>query len=211
MGCCEAVNVAPKTRSLSAIELGWLLPLGGPPVAEAAPGLYVVRVSDAATSRALIARAEAAPWQPATINAELAVEPSVRFADVLDERAAVALTEECRERLFRATRGLASTLAPSSVPAEIQVVRYAAGGRYADHRDSPGDDATPRRLSVVWYLNDDFTGGETCFHEPDVCVEPLGGVAIVFLPLLLHRAEPVISGTKYAITAWYHAVPGRVR
>jgi hypothetical protein len=73
------------------------------------------------------------------------------------------------------------------VLAEIQIVRYHAGGRYADHRDTPELGATPRALSLVCYLNDDFTGA--------------------FSPVLLHRAEPVTSGTKYVITAWYHVPP----
>jgi hypothetical protein len=32
-------------------------------------------------------------------------------------------------------------------------------------------------------------------------------MAIVFSPVLMHRAEPVLSGTKYVITAWYHTLP----
>jgi predicted 2-oxoglutarate/Fe(II)-dependent dioxygenase YbiX len=56
-------------------------------------------------------------------------------------------------------------------------------------------------------LNDDFAGGATAFAQPDIAISPLGGVAVVFSPVLLHRAEPVTSGTKYAITAWYHVPP----
>jgi hypothetical protein len=32
-------------------------------------------------------------------------------------------------------------------------------------------------------------------------------MAAVFAPELLHRAEPIVTGTKFAITAWYHVPP----
>ena len=92
--------------------------------------------------------------------------------------------------------------------AELQIVRYRPGGKYVDHRDSPAPGATPRVLSLVGYLNDDFSGGETVFADPAIVVSPLTGAVAVFSPLLLHRAEPVLAGAKYVVTAWYHVPPG---
>jgi Rps23 Pro-64 3,4-dihydroxylase Tpa1-like proline 4-hydroxylase len=93
------------------------------------------------------------------------------------------------------------------VLAEVQIVRYHPGGHYLDHRDTPAIGATPRALSLVWYLNGNFTGGETRFVGPDIIVSPVPGVAIAFSPVLMHRAEPVTAGAKYAVTAWYHEIP----
>jgi predicted 2-oxoglutarate/Fe(II)-dependent dioxygenase YbiX len=170
---------------------------------EATPGLFLIQVCDAEESAAFVARAERATWIAATINTDRSIDRSVRDADVLDERAHADLIADIRELLADATAELASDLAPGSELAEVQLVRYRPGGHYLDHRDTPAIGATPRALSLVWYLNDGFTGGETRFVSPDITVSPVSGVAIAFSPVVMHRAEPIIAGTKYAVVAWY--------
>jgi prolyl 4-hydroxylase len=123
------------------------------------------------------------------------------------ESAELTLIGICRDRLFAATRNIAAAAAPKTVLAEIQIVRYHAGGRYVEHRDTPELGATPRALSLVCYLNDDFTGGQTIFITPEVTIPIVTGTVVAFSPILLHRAQPVITGTKYVITAWYHVPP----
>jgi predicted 2-oxoglutarate/Fe(II)-dependent dioxygenase YbiX len=178
-------------------------------VEEIAPGVYLTRVFEAAEAAAVVSSAErSASWQDAGINANLDVDRTVRDAGVLFEAADPALIAFCRDRLFAVTRGIAAATAPKTVLAEIQIVRYRSGGRYVDHRDTPALGATPRALSLVCYLNDDFSGGETVFADPEITVPPASGMAIAFSPVLLHRAQPVISGCKYVITAWYHVPPG---
>jgi predicted 2-oxoglutarate/Fe(II)-dependent dioxygenase YbiX len=177
---------------------------------EVIPGIYVERAFTPAEAAAAVETAAAASnWSAAGINADLTVDRSVRSADVLFEVAHPELIALCRDRIFAATSRLASALAPKTVLAEIQVVRYPAGGRYVDHRDTPAPGATPRALSVVCYLNDDFLGGATSFPEREFAFQPWAGMALVFPPELLHRAEPVVEGTKYAVTAWYHIPPAR--
>jgi predicted 2-oxoglutarate/Fe(II)-dependent dioxygenase YbiX len=179
----------------------------GEPVIEAVAGLFLIDVCDPEQSAALVSRAECASWNGATINADRSIDRAIRDAEVLDERANAALTEEIRELLFIATRGVAAELVPGAVLAEVQLVRYRPGGHYLDHRDTPAIWATPRVLSLVWFLNDGFTGGETRFVNPDIIVSPVSGVAIAFSPVLMHRAEPVATGVKYAVVAWYHEIP----
>jgi prolyl 4-hydroxylase len=178
---------------------------------EATPGLFLIHVCDAEECAAFIARAKHASWIGATINTERSIDRSVRDADVLDEDADADLIADIRELLAEATAELASDLAPGSVLAEVQLVRYQPGGHYLDHRDTPAIGATPRALSLVWYLNDGFTGGETRFVSPDITVSPVSGVAIAFSPVVMHRAEPVTAGTKYAVVAWYLTGSGRDR
>jgi predicted 2-oxoglutarate/Fe(II)-dependent dioxygenase YbiX len=170
--------------------------------------MYRARAFDAAEAADVVAAAAASTlWQDAGINADLEVDRSVREAEVLFEAAVPGLIAHCRHRLFDATRGIAAALAPRTVLAEIQIVRYHAGGRYVDHRDTPELGATPRALSLVCYLNDAFTGGATVFAEPRIDVPPIAGTVVAFSPVLLHRAAPVTSGTKYVVTAWYHVPP----
>ncbi len=185
-------------------------------VVEVAPGIYVTRAFEAGEAADLVAgAARATAWQDAGINANLDVDRSVRDAEVLFEPAAGAgsaersLIARCRDRLFLATRTVAAAVAPKTVLAEIQIVRYHAGGRYVEHRDTPELGATPRALSLVCYLNDDFTGGETVFINPEITIPIVTGNVVAFSPILLHRAEPIITGTKYVITAWYHTPPPR--
>jgi predicted 2-oxoglutarate/Fe(II)-dependent dioxygenase YbiX len=175
---------------------------------EIARGIYVSRAFEPAEAREVIAAAAASiGWQRAGINANLDVDRSVRDAALLYEAADPSLIASCRDRLFAVTRDVASMLAPKTVLAEIQIVRYHPGGLYVDHRDTPALGKTPRALSLVCYLNDDFTGGATVFADPDITVLPRTGDVVMFSPVLLHRAEPVTAGTKYIITAWYHVPP----
>jgi predicted 2-oxoglutarate/Fe(II)-dependent dioxygenase YbiX len=177
---------------------------------EVIPGVYVERAFSAEEAAAAVAAASAAPgWREAGINADLAVDRSIRDAEVLYEDAHPELIGWCRERLFAATSRIATGLAPRTVLAELQIVRYRTGGRYVEHRDTPAPGETPRALSVVCYLNDDFSGGATAFPEREFAFQPWCGMTVIFPPAMLHRAEPVLAGTKYAITAWYHVPPVR--
>jgi predicted 2-oxoglutarate/Fe(II)-dependent dioxygenase YbiX len=172
--------------------------------------MHVVRAFAAAEAAEIVdAAARLTSWRAAGINANLDVDRAVRDAEILFEADAPALVAHCRDRLFAATRTIAASIAPKTVLAEIQIVRYHPGGKYADHRDSPALGATPRALSLVCYLNEDFTGGATVFAGPAVTIAPLAGALVIFSPVLLHRAEPVTGGTKYIITAWYHTPPSR--
>jgi predicted 2-oxoglutarate/Fe(II)-dependent dioxygenase YbiX len=196
------------TRELSTSQIAGLLPRPSPYFSEVEPGMFLTRAFAADDAAAIVAAAaNSTTWRDAGINANLEVDRTVRDAEVLYEADEPSLIGRCRDGLFAATRGIASTQAARTVLAEIQIVRYHVDGRYIEHRDSPAIGATPRALSLVCYLNDDFAGGATAFAQPDIAISPLGGVAVVFSPVLLHRAEPVTSGTKYAITAWYHVPP----
>jgi predicted 2-oxoglutarate/Fe(II)-dependent dioxygenase YbiX len=173
-----------------------------------ADGIYRLQVASATACSEIVAAAERTDaWRPAEINANLDVDRTIRDAEVVHEHAQPALFASARNLLFDATRDLAARLAPSSVLAELQLVRYHAGGRYVDHRDTPALGATPRALSIVWYLNDGFGGGATAFTDAAIAVEPHAGTAVAFLPDRLHRAEPVTAGTKIVLTAWYHIPP----
>lgn len=165
-----------------------------------------MRAFGPAEAASIVAQAErAAPWLPAGINAGLEVDRSVRDADVLYEELHAEEAGVYRDRIETIAGALAATLGRGLRLSEVQLVRYRPGGQYVDHRDSPTLEATPRRLSIVCYLNETFTGGELAFPELELALVPASGIVVAFAPTLLHRAEPVRSGSKYAITAWYHA------
>jgi len=90
---------------------------------------------------------------------------------------------------------------------EITMLKYTEGGKYDRHVDNAK--STPRELSCIVYLNDDYQGGNTTFYKPNtrevLCtVTPKSGRA-VFWPsnfLFPHQANPVTKGTRYIIVSW---------
>ena len=101
----------------------------------------------------------------------------------------------------------------------LQVVRYKIGGFFRPHYDEQvhfwrkkyGRDAT-----LLIYLNDNFTGGETVFPRLGRTIIPQKGKAILFRNLhpksrtflrsAYHGGLPVVSGEKYILNFWIHKV-----
>lgn len=92
----------------------------------------------------------------------------------------------------------------------LHLLRYAVGQQYKPHLDAlPGVD-NQRATTVLLYLNDDFTGGETWF-KGGLTLRGRTGDAIVFRNLTAdgqvdrrteHAGLPVTSGTKWLATRW---------
>ena len=93
------------------------------------------------------------------------------------------------------------------------ILRYREGQFYKRHVDNlllssrfqEVQNGIPTRdISVVGYLNDNFTGGETYFDRQQVKVKPEAGAVLVFPAYFTHPHEslPVLSGQKYAFTCW---------
>jgi hypothetical protein len=77
--------------------------------------------------------------------------------------------------------------------------RYTSGQSFKGHTDgafrrSNGEES---KLTVLVYLNDDFTGGETAFLTS--VVSPRRGAALVFRHGLFHEGRPVLSGRKFVM------------
>lgn len=84
----------------------------------------------------------------------------------------------------------------------FKVVAYSAdnGGHFAPHRDNISKETRHRRFGLSINLNDNFAGGELLFPEfgQDRYTPPAGGAA-VFSGSLLHQAQPVSAGVRYAL------------
>ena len=83
----------------------------------------------------------------------------------------------------------------------LRLYRYCPGERHGVHWDTVVELAGGIRslLTLVFYLNDDFTGGETDFPELDREVEPRTGRALLFQHRVLHEATEVQSGEKFVL------------
>lgn len=96
-----------------------------------------------------------------------------------------------------------------------QLLVYGQGGHYNAHVDGVSKWKNPdgsiiwkksadRDLSTVIFLNDDFEGGEFVFPDLRIRIRPEPGLLIAFpsSEYYLHKVEPVISGTRYAMVNW---------
>ena len=72
-------------------------------------------------------------------------------------------------------------------------------------------DNGPRLLTVLFYLNDDFEGGETIFPKINKVVKPQKGKAVIFrnvdndgviISQAVHGGEPVKNGEKWIANKW---------
>lgn len=108
----------------------------------------------------------------------------------------------------------------------LQVLRYGPGAQSAPHFDFliPSNATNHRSLarsgqrisSLVIYLNDVRSGGETIFPELGLSVCPQRGNAVYFEycdslsrvdPRSLHAGAPVVAGEKWAATKWMRQRP----
>jgi hypothetical protein len=83
--------------------------------------------------------------------------------------------------------------------------RYRPGQKFAQHRDGSFE-RSPTEISwmtLMVYLNDDYTGGRTRFDlvgEPEpIAIRPATGMALAFMHDRLHEGEAVSSGIKYVL------------
>jgi Rps23 Pro-64 3,4-dihydroxylase Tpa1-like proline 4-hydroxylase len=84
------------------------------------------------------------------------------------------------------------------------LLKYSGGQKYDAHYD--GGSPSKRSVSVILYLNDDYTGGEIEFVNFGIKIKPKAGTFYIFPSGYAYRhiAHPVESGTKYAIVTWLH-------
>ena len=82
------------------------------------------------------------------------------------------------------------------------ILKYGPGQKVVDHVD---DNLTHhRRISTVYYLNDNYTGGEIIFPRFDITYKPVANEFLVFPSTYVynHSVLPVIEGTRYSVVSW---------
>lgn len=87
------------------------------------------------------------------------------------------------------------------------MLRYREGDYFKEHVDVTRDHPVlgHRRLSGVYFCNDDFDGGELVFPRQGLVVGPEKGMLVLFPSGFTHPHESteVTRGTKYSIVTWY--------
>jgi predicted 2-oxoglutarate/Fe(II)-dependent dioxygenase YbiX len=101
----------------------------------------------------------------------------------------------------------------------VQVLHYGVGGHYIPHVDAETlftDDiglemwekTLDRDLSVVYFLNDDFEGGELYFPVLDLLIKPQTGTLVCFPSdhHFVHGVKPVTVGHRYTAVTWMRVI-----
>jgi Rps23 Pro-64 3,4-dihydroxylase Tpa1-like proline 4-hydroxylase len=84
---------------------------------------------------------------------------------------------------------------------DAEIVRYSVGGHFTPHTDAHKDNSH-RAFTVILYLNDNFTGGETCFPDQNYSFKPKAGNVLIFSSAALHASMPILSGEKNIVVFW---------
>lgn len=82
------------------------------------------------------------------------------------------------------------------------ILKYGKGQKFTNHIDDHPD--YHRRVSTVYYLNDEYTGGEINFPRFNITFKPSANQMIVFPSTYVynHSVSEVINGTRYAVVSW---------
>lgn len=103
----------------------------------------------------------------------------------------------------------------------LQILRYQPGEEFRPHVDYFNEsgagayqslaDGGQRAQTVLMYLNDDYTGGSTCFPQLQLDVKGRRGDMLHFHNLgadglghrdTLHAGRPVVAGEKWLLSQW---------
>jgi len=93
----------------------------------------------------------------------------------------------------------------------LQLLRYAPGGEYKAHVDALPAEPNQRIVTVLVYLSDGYSGGETRFLRTGLTFAGRRGDALLFRnaaadgtadPMALHAGLPVRSGVKLIASRW---------
>ena len=89
---------------------------------------------------------------------------------------------------------------------QIDLLKYHVGDKYDVHSDY--HTYSPRSLSVIINLNNDYEGGDLIFTDQkkqEIKKIKLTERSIVFFPsnfMYPHSVQPITKGTRYSIAAW---------
>ena len=89
---------------------------------------------------------------------------------------------------------------------DMQLLKYEEGDHYMYHTDNGS--FSPRTISCILLLNNDYEGGEISFTDPqgnnEFKVETRPGRLIVWPSNFMypHKVNKVMKGTRYSVVAW---------
>ena len=91
---------------------------------------------------------------------------------------------------------------------DIQIIEYSPDQEYKFHHDAATNSNIKeyhRKISVIVYLTDKFTGGHTAFPHCKYRPEPGHGLIFPSNWCYPHAGKPVLEGKKRIAVTWYYA------
>lgn len=145
------------------------------------------------------------------------IESQIAGDSLVNPKIRSSYTHYDREDKFEYLRTLATELAEIHSPNKnlkyesenISIQRYEPNQEYKQHCDFGENNS--RIATAIFYLNDEFIGGDTFFERLSISVKPVTGSCLLFYydsdnvtlkNLTSHGGNTVIDGTKYIATAW---------
>jgi hypothetical protein len=95
---------------------------------------------------------------------------------------------------------------PGYLPDHFTIKKYNTDAYMGPHVDTEDlFDKKQPSISMVFYLNDDYEGGEIEFPNQQIKIKPEAGSLIIFPSYqpYIHDPKPVLSGTKYMIPLFW--------
>ncbi len=91
---------------------------------------------------------------------------------------------------------------PCSQKEDYEILKYGEKNFFIDHVDD-GLFMT-RKVSLVYYFNDDYEGGEIHFPRFNVTIKPKANQLILFPAAYIynHHVNEVTKGTRYSMVNW---------
>lgn len=131
-------------------------------------------------------------------NSSTAVLRDAALADELYRRALPHVPAEMSTEMGRRGR---IPLTVTGIFLPLRIYRYEVGQHFGLHQDQSyiGEKDTISLLTLMVYLNEGFSGGETDFPEQEKTIVPATGTALLFQHKLLHAGRPVTEGVKYVL------------
>lgn len=166
---------------------------------------------DPPTCAALVRRAEQVGFQAASVTfaSGPAMAEHIRNNDrvTLDDP---ALADALWQRLRAAVPHLPDSPSAIGLNPRFRFYRYDAAQRFKPHRDGAVrlPDGIASRLTVLFYLNADFAGGDTVLMpqgpRPDqagsrIAIRPTPGGVLLFSHGTWHEGQAVAQGRKYVL------------
>ena len=94
----------------------------------------------------------------------------------------------------------------------VQFLGYPPGGHYKGHNDGEHFNMETRQwerimnrdVSFLFYLNDQYGGGELEFYDLGLTIKPKKGMMIAFPSYkeFAHKVHPVTWGHRYSLVSW---------
>lgn len=83
-----------------------------------------------------------------------------------------------------------------------QILRYGVGQKFDMHIDDHPN--MPRTVSLVYYANDNYSGGEIEFPRFGIKIKPKAGQMLMFPSAYTynHTVHPVTDGTRFCVVQW---------